>query len=56
MRSIKEIYSDLVDAEREYSDACEEIDHQKTNRDDAQSYIAKYSRELEEAKLANKET
>ena len=51
MRDIQEIYSDLVDAEKEVSDECAEIEFHKANRDDAQSYVDQYTKELEDAKL-----
>ena len=51
MRDIKEIYSDLVDAEKEVNDECAEIEFHIINRDDAQSYVDQYTKELEDAKL-----
>ena len=50
MRDIKEIYSDLVDAEKDYEDECAEIEFHIINRDDAKSYVVQYSEELEKAK------
>jgi 4-hydroxy-3-methylbut-2-enyl diphosphate reductase IspH len=53
MRDIDEIEDDLRDALEELQDQEAEVCHATMNRNDAQSWVNEYTRELEKAKLGS---